>query len=58
MNCPHCGHTAHRVIDTRDTGDAIRDDNFLKCSSATPSQGVGLLGLILTALLLRPRRRG
>lgn len=24
MNCPHCGHTAHRVIDTRDTGDAIR----------------------------------
>ena len=24
MNCPHCGQTAHRVIDTRDTGDAIR----------------------------------
>ncbi|MBW7882447.1 MAG: transcriptional repressor NrdR [Caldilineaceae bacterium] len=24
MNCPHCGHSAHRVIDTRDTGDAIR----------------------------------
>ncbi len=24
MNCPHCGDAAHRVIDTRDTGDAIR----------------------------------
>lgn len=24
MNCPHCGHTAHRVIDTRDANDAIR----------------------------------
>ncbi len=24
MNCPHCGYGAHRVIDTRDTGDAIR----------------------------------
>lgn len=24
MNCPHCGYPAHRVIDTRDTGDAIR----------------------------------
>ena len=24
MNCPHCGATAHRVIDTRDTGDSIR----------------------------------
>lgn len=24
MNCPHCGYTAHRVIDTRDTSDAIR----------------------------------
>ncbi len=24
MNCPHCGHENHKVIDTRDTGDAIR----------------------------------
>ncbi|MCS6825975.1 MAG: transcriptional regulator NrdR [Caldilinea sp.] len=24
MKCPHCGHDAHRVIDTRTTGDAIR----------------------------------
>ncbi len=24
MNCPHCTHPSHRVIDTRDTGDAIR----------------------------------
>src|SRR6478672_6093609 len=24
MNCPHCGYTAHRVIDTRDASDAIR----------------------------------
>ncbi len=24
MKCPHCGHSSHRVIDTRDTGDAIR----------------------------------
>jgi transcriptional repressor NrdR len=24
MNCPHCGNLAHRVIDTRDTGDGIR----------------------------------
>lgn len=24
MHCPHCGYAAHRVIDTRDTGDAIR----------------------------------
>lgn len=24
MVCPHCGHGNHRVIDTRDTGDAIR----------------------------------
>lgn len=24
MKCPHCGHDAHRVIDTRSTGDAIR----------------------------------
>lgn len=24
MRCPHCGHDAHRVIDTRTTGDAIR----------------------------------
>ncbi|MBX3051187.1 MAG: transcriptional regulator NrdR [Caldilineaceae bacterium] len=24
MNCPHCGHGNHKVIDTRDTGDAIR----------------------------------
>jgi len=24
MRCPHCGHDSHRVIDTRNTGDAIR----------------------------------
>ncbi len=24
MRCPHCGHTSHRVIDTRVTGDGIR----------------------------------
>lgn len=24
MNCPHCGHARHKVIDTRDTGDEIR----------------------------------
>ncbi|MBI3960589.1 MAG: transcriptional repressor NrdR [Chloroflexi bacterium] len=24
MVCPHCGHGNHKVIDTRDTGDAIR----------------------------------
>lgn len=24
MRCPHCGDTQHRVIDTRDAGDAIR----------------------------------
>ncbi len=24
MNCPHCGHENHKVIDTRDTGEAIR----------------------------------
>lgn len=24
MKCPHCGHAQHKVIDTRDTGDAIR----------------------------------
>lgn len=24
MKCPHCGHDSHRVIDTRNTGDAIR----------------------------------
>lgn len=24
MRCPHCGHTSHRVIDTRVTGDSIR----------------------------------
>ena len=24
MQCPHCGHTQHKVIDTRETGDAIR----------------------------------
>ncbi len=24
MECPHCGHTQHKVIDTRDAGDAIR----------------------------------
>ena len=24
MNCPHCGNTRHKVIDTRDTGDTIR----------------------------------
>ena len=24
MRCPHCGHTSHRVIDTRVTGDNIR----------------------------------
>ena len=24
MNCPHCGHERHKVIDTRDTGDEIR----------------------------------
>ncbi|MBV7330091.1 transcriptional regulator NrdR [Chloroflexi bacterium TSY] len=24
MNCPHCAFTRHKVIDTRDTGEAIR----------------------------------
>lgn len=24
MECPHCGHGQHKVIDTRDAGDAIR----------------------------------
>ena len=24
MNCPHCGSTVHRVIDTRDANDSIR----------------------------------
>lgn len=24
MYCPHCGHNQHKVIDTRDAGDAIR----------------------------------
>jgi transcriptional repressor NrdR len=24
MECPHCGNTQHKVIDTRDAGDAIR----------------------------------
>ena len=24
MRCPHCGHEEHKVVDTRDTGDAIR----------------------------------
>jgi transcriptional repressor NrdR len=24
MECPHCGHTQHKVVDTRDAGDAIR----------------------------------
>jgi transcriptional repressor NrdR len=24
MDCPHCGHAQHRVIDTREAGDAIR----------------------------------
>lgn len=24
MQCPHCGHTQHKVIDTRETGEAIR----------------------------------
>jgi transcriptional repressor NrdR len=24
MQCPHCGDTRHKVIDTRDTADAIR----------------------------------
>jgi len=24
MNCPHCGHTRHKVVDTRDTGETIR----------------------------------
>lgn len=24
MQCPHCGDSRHRVIDTRETGDAIR----------------------------------
>jgi transcriptional repressor NrdR len=24
MECPHCGHGQHKVIDTRDTGDSIR----------------------------------
>lgn len=24
MNCPHCGQSNHKVIDTRDTGDTIR----------------------------------
>src|SRR5262245_35112134 len=24
MDCPHCGYAQHKVIDTRDAGDAIR----------------------------------
>jgi transcriptional repressor NrdR len=24
MQCPHCGHVQHKVVDTRDTGDSIR----------------------------------
>lgn len=24
MECPHCGHPQHKVIDTRDTGESIR----------------------------------
>ena len=24
MRCPHCGHEDHKVVDTRDAGDAIR----------------------------------
>lgn len=24
MNCPHCNDNSHKVVDTRDTGDAIR----------------------------------
>ena len=24
MRCPHCNHDQHKVVDTRDTGDAIR----------------------------------
>jgi transcriptional repressor NrdR len=24
MRCPHCGHSSHRVIDTRETGESIR----------------------------------
>ena len=24
MRCPHCGHTQHKVIDTRDAADSIR----------------------------------
>ena len=24
MNCPHCGHARHKVVDTRDTGESIR----------------------------------
>ncbi len=24
MRCPHCGHTSHRVIDTREAGEDIR----------------------------------
>ncbi len=24
MRCPHCGHTQHKVIDTRDAADGIR----------------------------------
>lgn len=24
MRCPHCGHTEHKVIDTRDAADGIR----------------------------------
>jgi transcriptional repressor NrdR len=24
MRCPHCGHSQHKVIDTRETGDSIR----------------------------------
>ena len=24
MHCPYCGHARHKVIDTRDAGDAIR----------------------------------
>ena len=24
MECPHCGHAQHKVIDSRDTGEAIR----------------------------------
>jgi transcriptional repressor NrdR len=31
MLCPHCGHTQHKVVDTRDAGDAIRRRR--KCES-------------------------